>query len=330
MESKSDRNLKFNEWLNAACPQSVLQCEAMPFDASFRRYYRVTTAGQSYVAMDAPPPENCQPFVTIATALRQHGLLVPEIYAADIQNGFLLLTDFGRTTYLQALQTDMPIEQVTELYQRALRSLASLQACRDVELPPFGKEWLAREWQWHQEWFLDKWLGMVDPVPVEVDACYQAISDNILSQPTVMMHRDYHSANLMLLPEGRVGILDFQDAFMGPLTYDAASLLRDCYISWPLDTVRELALYYAGLLRQRGQLINIDDATYLRWFDWMGIQRHLKALLTFARKAVRDNQPRYLSYVPRTLQYITSVSANYQELQPLSDYYAKLGALCVP
>lgn len=324
MESKSERKIKFEHWLRQKLGDNMLASTAMPGDASFRSYCRVYTPNASYVAMDAPPPENCHHFTAIAEALRAMGLQAPEIKAADMQSGFLLLTDFGDTTFLQAF-TDPPTSTVADdLYSRALQALSVMQACRSVpgiELKPFGREWMVREWAWHQEWFLEKWLGMSAAGNTALHACYEQLIIEALQQPQVFMHRDYHSANLMVLPGQEVGILDFQDAFIGPLTYDLASLLRDCYVDWPEAETKRRVLFYAGLLRKQGLLNHVSDENFIRWFDWMGLQRHIKALMTFARKFVRDQQPRYLAYVPRTLNYIIQVSQHYPELRALSDYY---------
>lgn len=325
MESKCERKVKFEQWLVDALDGDVLAYSAMPGDASFRTYFRVQTPSRSYVAMNAPPPENCQTFAAIAAALRGMGLQAPEVFSADIHNGFLLLTDFGDTTFLKAFNNSPTAELVDDLYDRALRALSVMQACRyvhGVELKPFGREWMQREWEWHQEWFLEKWLGISAAGNTALHSCYELLMKDALLQPQVFMHRDYHSANLMVLPDNGAGILDFQDAFIGPLTYDLASLLRDCYVDWPEAETRRRVLMYAELLRKQDLLNHVTDADFIRWFDWMGLQRHIKALMTFARKFVRDQQPRYLAHVPRTLNYIIQVSRYYPELRALSDYYA--------
>lgn len=327
MESKSERKVKFDHWLSRACPQRINACQAMPGDASLRQYTRVLTDAGSFVAMDAPPPENCQPFVAIAAALRDMGLSAPAIVAADQANGFLLLSDFGDQTYLSALQHDRALHHAERLYHAALQALSVMQTCRTVaphRLQPFGREWMEREWAWHQEWFLQQWLGHKAPLSSAVEACYEKLILSALEQPQVFMHRDFHSANLMVLSDGNVGVLDFQDAFIGPFTYDAVSLLRDCYIDWPQANVREWALYYAKLLK-----VEDDEAAYLRWFDWMGLQRHIKALMTFARKYVRDQQPHYLQHVPRTLHYIVTVSQQYPELEAMTKFYQEVTLPCV-
>lgn len=327
MESKNERKVRLDQWLKMVCPDGITECEPLPADASTRQYYRVITSANSYVAMDSPPPQDNQPFVSIASALSDMGLDVPEVLAKEMDSGFLLLTDFGDLTYLRFLAANYNASTADDLYGRALRALSVMQSCRhvpDYTLPVFGLEWMEREWSWHQEWFLQKWLGLDLPVDAAVHQDYEKIIVNALEQPQVFMHRDYHSANLMVLPEGRVGILDFQDAFIGPLTYDLASLLRDCYIEWRPAMVEEWAGYYFSLLRAQGLLSHVSTQTFVQWFDWMGIQRHIKALMTFARKYVRDEDARYLVHVPRTVNAIIKVSEQYPVLRELTHYYANI------
>lgn len=322
MESIAYRKTALTEWLAAECGLRSFSMQALPGDASFRRYYRVISHNNEYIAMDAPPPtENCGPFVDIAQALRNIKLQAPEIIGKNLDQGFLLLSDFGDDTYLKVLNDD----NADLLYKRALESLAILQQCPSIPnrpIPPFTREFMWQEWAWHQEWFLQKFLGL--KTDDTLNANYHLLVESACEQPQVFMHRDFHSGNLMRLPDNQVGILDFQDAFIGPVTYDLASLLRDCYIDWPASDVRRWALYYFQLLKSRHQLSGVDEATFLRWLDWMGIQRHLKALLTFARKAVRDHQPSYLAHIPRTLNYLLSVSSNYAELKVLHDYLQQI------
>lgn len=317
-----ERKQALEGWLQSAAGLDGVQLQPMQGDASFRRYFRITP----YVVMDAPPPrENCAPFVAIARALRNRGLQTPEIIQADLERGFLLLSDFGDHTYLKTLNKD----NAAALYQRALQALANMHTCHEVPnhtLPLFTADFMRQEWRWHQEWFLQKYLGL-NNVSKALDDSYEKLVASAIEQPQVFMHRDYHSANLMVLPND-VGILDFQDAFIGPLTYDLASLLRDCYIDWPNAQVEKWALYYFGLLQQAGELKTVTGETFLRWFDWMGMQRHLKALMTFARKKVRDQQPQYLAHIPRTLNYIIQVSGRYPELAVLHDYYGEVKKLC--
>jgi aminoglycoside/choline kinase family phosphotransferase len=293
-------------------------------DASFRRYYRIRLNHQSWVVMDAPPSvEKCGPYVAIAHALRDLGLDAPEVLEADFERGFLLISDFGDLTYLRALNT----YNADSLYQHAMEALVRMQTCNKISdhtIPPFTENWMHQEWQWHQEWFLNKLLAL-ESASADVNEAYVRIVNNAVLQPQVFMHRDYHSANLMVLANERVGILDFQDAFIGPITYDLASLLRDCYIAWPISDVQNRVMYYWHLSQTqavlRDLLKEVRPQEFLRWFDWMSIQRHLKALFTFARKHVRDHHAHYLQHVPRTLNYVIEVTEHYPELAALHHYY---------
>jgi len=325
MESATGLNLSIREqslntWLLSLPIGQIIAKDALAGDASFRRYYRIKTQNQSYILMDAPPPqENCRPFVNIARALRARGLQTPEIFAEELTQGFLLLSDFGDITFLKALNK----QNADQLYDTALSALAELQADTTIAqhtLPVFNAEFMWQEWQWHKEWFLEKFLHV--QATTALAANYQTIIAEVTQQPLVLMHRDFHSANLMVLPNAGVGILDFQDAFIGPVTYDLASLLRDCYIDWPAEKVKNWALSYLAKLQAQQCCVDVSAETFLRWFDFMSMQRHLKALLTFARKKVRDEQPQYLQHVPRTLNYVLQVSAQYPELQALHQFYA--------
>ncbi len=321
MESADARKLQLTDWLFHHCQLTFDELFPMTGDASFRRYFRVATPEISYVAMDAPPPkENCAPFVAIAEALKNMGLQTPTVVRADLEQGFLLLTDFGNLTYLKALNA----KNADHLYDLALDSLAVLQSCRHVsdrEIPPFSSDFIWQEWAWHKEWFLQKFLKFdVIRNENELDVCYAKLVENAEKQPHTFMHRDYHSANLMVLPNDQVGVLDFQDAFIGPITYDLASLLRDCYIDWPLADVERWALSYLHKLQKQQLLTHVHEPQFLRWFDLMGMQRHLKTLMTFARKYVRDQQPDYLQHIPRTLNYLLHVSEKYPEFFALHDY----------
>lgn len=320
-EDKIARQTLITSWLQESCGLRSFVLQPMPGDASFRRYFRVSLTTQSFVLMDAPhDQDNPRSFIAIANALRKQGLHTPEIIHADVQNGLLLLTDFGDLTYLRALNAD----NASHLYSRALDSLVLLQGCHDISgyhIPLFTKEFMMTEWAWHKEWFLSHLLKLSMPsAEKNLDDCYQLLVEAAVNQPQVFMHRDYHSANLMVLPDDQVGILDFQDAFIGPVTYDVVSLLRDCYIDWPRDRVIEWAISYLHKLQQANVLVDMDEREFVRLFDWMGMQRHLKALLTFARKEVRDHQSQYLSNIPRTLKYLINVSQRYPEFAVLHDY----------
>lgn len=312
-----------HHWLSQTLALPVETLTAMPQDASFRQYYRLQTAHASFVVMDASRDGSHTPaFISIARALRAEGLLAPDIIASNLDLGFLLLTDFGDETYLKVLKV-LTNQNVEKLYQRALDALVILQGCRSVEgvtIPLFTVDFMQQEWAWHKEWFLGKYLGLsLGEQEKKLDHSFTLLAESAANQTQVFMHRDYHSGNLMMLPEG-VGILDFQDAFIGPVTYDLVSLLRDCYIAWPETQVEQWALAYLSKLQSAGCLTTVNAQTFLRWFDWMGVERHLKALFTFARKAVRDGEPRYLQYMPRTLNYALTVSAKYPELAVLHEY----------
>lgn len=316
-----EREDTLKQWLAVECGLSSATLLPMVGDASFRRYFRVVTPAQSFVVMDAPPAkENCHPYVAVANALRELGINTPDIFHADIARGFLLLTDFGDMTYLNALNND----NADKLYQPALQALATLQSCSSVAghtIPTFGADLMWREWAWHKEWFLQRLLGLsLSAVEEEnLQTCFALLVESAIQQPQVFMHRDYHSANLMVLPENKVGVLDFQDAFIGPLTYDLVSLLRDCYIAWPEERVMQWVKIYSQQITGKTDIV--DHATFIRWFDWMGVERHLKALFTFARKKVRDEQAQYLQHIPRTLHYILTVSHRHPALRYLHDYY---------
>jgi aminoglycoside/choline kinase family phosphotransferase len=306
------RHTALDQWLQTHCQLTAYQLDMMAGDASFRRYFRVRVGSMHYVAMDAPPEKenNCRPFIAIAESLRQQGLHAPEIIASDIEQGFLLLTDFGDKLYLKELTA----ENAESLYATALDALATLQGTtvQDWEVPPFTADFMYCELQLSKEWFLVKHLGLNLNAQTEkmLADFFLFLAKSAAAQPQVLMHRDYHSANLMLLPDNNVGILDFQDAFIGPVTYDLASLLRDCYIVWPDTLVKNWALQYKEKI---SPLQNVSDSEFMRWFDLMGMQRHLKALLTYARKFHRDDNANYLQHIPRTLQYLALVAPVYGE-----------------
>lgn len=320
------RTNDLHHWLTHDCQLPPFQLEPMQGDASFRRYFRVKTADHSYVAMDAPPPrENCVPFVAIANQLRTIGLCAPEIIASSLSRGFLLLTDFGDQQYLKTLTA----ANADELYGRALNALAVLQTCRNVDgwvIQDFTAEFMRHELELFKEWFLQKHLGLTLTAQTEnqLATCFDFLATSAANQTQVFMHRDYHSANLMVLPDQQVGILDFQDAFIGPVTYDLVSLLRDCYIAWPDEQVVKWALQY----HEKLALPDVNAELFLRWFDLMSLQRHLKALLTFSRKFRRDNNSNYLQHIPRTLNYIANVSARYPECSVLQELVRAGMPLC--
>lgn len=284
-------------------------------DASFRRYFRLFQDNQSFVVMDAPPnKEDCQPFINIAQRLRQTGVSVPEVIAIDLEQGFLLLSDFGSQLYLPALTPN----SAAHLYLDAINALVKFQQQADTQnLPLYNEALLQREMGLFRDWLLDMHLGISLNATEQdkLQRCFDYLMDNALAQPQVFVHRDYHSRNLMVLTTGNPGILDFQDAVWGPVSYDLVSLLRDCYIDWPLERVHAWLQQYLQLAQQAGVVsTEIDFATFTYWFDLMGIQRHLKASGIFARLYRRDGKPGYLSDIPRTLRYIVQVAPAYPAL----------------
>jgi N-acetylmuramate 1-kinase len=290
-------------------------------DASFRRYFRIQRDGQSYILMDAPPDrEDCRPFVYISRLLRDLGLHVPEILAEDTAQGFLLLSDLGSRLYLDELNE----ANVDRLYGDALGALATLQGCgpADARLPRYDRRLLLAEMSLFRDWLLGTHLEMTlnDSERQRLEESFESLVANALEQPVVCVHRDFHSRNLMVSDHHNPGVLDYQDAVIGPVTYDLVSLLRDCYIDWPRSRVEGWALGYYELARQTGILRpgDADETGFLRWFDLMGVQRHLKAAGIFARLNHRDGKPGYLADIPRTLGYVQAVCQRYPELADLA------------
>jgi N-acetylmuramate 1-kinase len=294
-------------------------------DASFRRYFRWEGAGRSFVVMDAPPPqENCKPFVDIAFLLAKSGINVPKIYAEDLERGFLLLNDLGNKTYLDVIDSD----NADDLFSDALQALLAFQQLPMVApLPSYDVALLRRELELFPEWYVKRELG------IEFDAAQQVLwqqvsdvlIDSALAQPKVLVHRDYMPRNLML-SEPNPGVLDFQDAVYGPVTYDVTCLFKDAFLSWPEERVRGwLERYW-----QQAMALNIpvqpDFEDFQRASDLMGVQRHLKVIGIFARICHRDGKPRYLSDVPRFFAYIEAVLARRPELAELDVLLASLRA----
>lgn len=311
------------QWLQQVCTFSIENLIEIPGDASFRRYYRLQHDTQSLIVMDASQQRDCfEPFVVLASALLAHGVKVPKILAMNQAEGFMLISDFGSHICLNELRP----ENADRLYKTAMDTLMVMQSCRPTEawpIPSFDQAFMQRELDEFNLWFLERYLkcaldsGLLQNV-------FTVLTQSASQQPQVFIHRDYHSANLMILPGQQLGVLDFQDACYGPITYDLVSLLRDCYISWPLEQVRQWVFYYYEELQEQQQLGNVTFTEFMKWFDWMGMQRHMKAIFIFARKFIRDNTPRYLQYIPNTLNYLITVSAQYAEFHDLNCELNKL------
>ncbi|TPG87015.1 aminoglycoside phosphotransferase family protein [Pseudomonas mandelii] len=297
-----------------AVPPATLT--AASSDASFRRYFRWEGEGRSFVVMDAPPPqENCKPFVDIAFLLAKSGINVPKIYAEDLERGFLLLNDLGNKTYLDVIDS----ENADDLFKDALQALVAFQQLPMVApLPSYDVALLRRELELFPEWYVKRELG------IEFDSAQQMLWQNVtellidsaLAQPKVLVHRDYMPRNLML-SEPNPGVLDFQDAVYGPVTYDVTCLFKDAFLSWPEERVRGWLQAYWQQAGDLGIPVQPDFEDFLRASDLMGVQRHLKVIGIFARICHRDGKPRYLGDVPRFFAYIDAVIARRPELAEL-------------
>jgi N-acetylmuramate 1-kinase len=311
-----DRKQQLEAWLQTILNQTFTLTTASA-DASFRRYFRVHLADKTLIAMDAPPPqEDCTPFVKVAKLLLDAGLNVPEVIAQDLTNGFLLLSDLGDDTYLQHLNNDT----AQMLYGDATSALIKMQlASQPNVLPPYDDALLTREMQLFPDWYIAQHLKF------ELSAEQQAVlsntfallNKNILAQGQVTVHRDYHSRNLMVTHENSPGILDFQDAVYGAITYDLVSLLKDAYIEWDEEQIIDWLVRYWEPARKAGLPVPNDFSEFYRDFEWMGAQRHIKVLGIFARLYHRDGKDGYLKDMPLVLHYLRKVCGRYVELRPM-------------
>ena len=306
-----------NDWLTSALRLPVRSVAPASSDASFRRYFRAVLDGTSYIVMDAPPQrEDVRPYLKVTRLLESVGVHVPHVYESDVARGLLLLEDLGTTPYLARLAAG---DDPQPLYADALAALARIQLHgreAAAQLAPYGRAELARELALMPEWFLARHLALT-PDPGEAQLIAQTFEFLIaegLAQPAVFVHRDYHSRNLMLLRHGNPGIIDFQDALRGPLGYDLVSLLKDCYIAWPRARVLEWLRGYRERLRAQGGEAGADEAQFLRWFDLIGVQRHVKVLGIFCRLWYRDGKSGYLTDLPRTFGYVRETCRLYPEL----------------
>ena len=292
-------------------------------DASFRRYFRLDAKQHTLIAMDAPPDrEDCRPFVQVAKLLVDAGLNAPHVLAADIAQGFLLLTDLGSTTYLAALND----ATAPELFDAATDALVRWQiASRPGVLPTYDDALLRRELSLFPDWYVARHLGytLTSTQSAVLARMFDRIVAANLAQPVVYVHRDYMPRNLMLSAPNP-GVLDFQDAVMGPITYDVASLFRDAFISWREDQVLDWVVRYWQKARRAGLPVADDFGAFWRGLEWMGLQRHLKVLGIFARIQYRDGKPHYLGDTPRFVGYVRAVTRRYDELAPLARLFDEL------
>ncbi|MEJ2619892.1 MAG: phosphotransferase [Candidatus Thiodiazotropha sp.] len=314
------RIAQLKDWLNTLPGMEAYSFEPASGDASFRRYFRIGVGDKSYIAMDAPTDkEDTRPFIHVANALESIGLNVPHIHAKSLQQGFLLLEDLGSVLYLDRLNS----QTVDRLYGDAIEALITLQAQGPREgLPHYDSKLLMAEMGLFRDWLLDAHLKLTLSQQERqlLDNLFEVLTENALQQPQVCVHRDFHSRNLMVVENNNPGVIDFQDAVIGPVTYDLVSLLKDCYIEWPSEQIEAWALGYFKLAAQTGVITTEDESKFLTWFDLMGVQRHLKASGIFARLNQRDGKPGYLQDIPRTLNYILAVADRYQATRELGDF----------
>jgi aminoglycoside/choline kinase family phosphotransferase len=314
------RLIQLKQWL-ADLPGAPVQPESIrpaSSDASFRRYFRVDgTDGSTYIVMDAPPPqEDVRPFIHVAEVFGHTGASVPHILQQDAERGFLLLSDLGSTTYLHLLNQDT----AHKLYMDAIDSLVLIQAqSKPGVLPEYDRALLLRELMLFPDWYISKHRGVTlsDKQSADLNKVFDLLLANNLAQAQVYVHRDYHSRNLMVLPKGNPGVLDFQDAVYGPITYDLVSLLRDAYIQWDEEMVLDWAIRYWERAKRAGLPVNPDVDAFYRDFEFMGLQRHLKVLGIFARLYHRDGKDAYLKDLPLVMEYTRKAAGRYKQTAPL-------------
>lgn len=303
-------------WARAALGDDSATLERASADASFRSYWRSESGGRTWIVMDAPPDrEDIRPWLDIAARLVKAGLHAPEVRAADAELGFVLMADLGHRLYLPELDE----ARVDALYADAMDALLKMQAGVDAhDLPPYDEERLVNEMELMPTWFLQRHLGFDTQCEDwdVVEVAFRALVDNATRQEQVFVHRDFHSRNLLVCPGANPGILDFQDAVRGPITYDLVSLLRDCYIEWPEDRVQAWAEEYRRKLVAAG-LTHVDAATFRRGFDLMGLQRHIKVLGIFCRLWYRDGKAGYLKDLPLVWDYTRRVGLRHPETAPM-------------
>jgi len=322
----ASRQAAFAAWLAGAAPQHGLLPETLRIasaDASFRRYLRIDTAhGASRIIMDAPPEkENSAPFVRIAQLFGAAGLAVPEILAWDEAQGFMLLSDLGDHTMMTALDPDQPAAALP-LFQQAIAVLVQLQKASTADaLPPYDEALLRRELQLFPDWYITQHKGitLTEKQQATLAQAFDRIVTEVLKAAPVFVHRDFMPRNLMLptAASTALGVLDFQDAVYGPITYDIASLMRDAFISWPEDFVIDVTVRYWQTARAAGLPVPEDFGEFWRAVEWMGLQRHLKVAGIFARLTLRDGKAKYLADAPRFIAYIRHICTRYIELKPL-------------
>jgi N-acetylmuramate 1-kinase len=323
LDASDSRLVQLTQWLRDDLGFAGASLAPASTDASFRRYFRLIRGTQSYIVMDAPPQkEDSAPFLKIARMLAGMNLNVPLVLARDMERGFLLLSDLGTRQYLDELPAPGAADT---LYADALDALCTMQTADGriaADLPRYDEPLLMREMELMPEWFLRRHLllHVTDEDRALLDRLFGMLVRVAAEQPAAFVHRDYHSRNLLVTAENNPGILDFQDAVWGPVTYDLASLLKDCYIAWPTRRVRAWVLGYREKLLAAGFDLEADDREFLRWFDLIGLQRHIKVLGIFARLYYRDGKSQYIKDLPRVLHYVRETAAAYPETAPFAGF----------
>jgi len=314
----SDSRLEaIKNWLTSELKFENFTIEVASADASFRRYFRLFCDGKSWIIMDAPPDkEDCQSFIYIARLIESAGVQAPHIFNVNEAQGFMLLSDLGCTAYLDKLNN----ESADRLYSDAIQSIVKMQTIV-ADIPPYDKKLLQFEMSLFSDWYIGRHLGLtLDETQAEIISdTFSLLTESALQQATVFVHRDYHSRNLMVCDNNNPGVIDFQDAVNGSPTYDLVSLIKDCYIAWP----RKKQLHWIDQFLQLSP-IETERQLFIKQLDFMGMQRHLKAIGIFARLNYRDDKPGYLKDIPRTLAYVVDVCQRYPELKKFASLLASL------
>ncbi|HFB53393.1 MAG TPA: aminoglycoside phosphotransferase [Sulfurimonas autotrophica] len=303
----------------ATTPYSEYALTIASADASFRKYYRLTQGEKSFLLMDSSlEKESLKPFLDVTERLEQVGVAVPKIYEQNLELGYLIIEDFGNTHLLNVLNEN----NFKELYKKAIDEIITMQKADAKGLPLYDKDFLHFEMDLMQEWYIEKHLArsLTQEQKELLADSLNAISNTVLTQPQgIFVHRDYHSRNIMLREDDSLGIIDYQDAMSGALLYDLVSLLKDCYIAFDRKSIIELVLYF----KERSG-VDVSDAKFIKWFDFMGMQRHIKVLGIFARLSLRDGKDGYLKDIPLTLAYTLDAAKRYEETKPLAKLLEEL------
>jgi len=325
-DASDSRLAQLSQWVQEDLGLAGSGIAPASVDASFRRYFRVTRGTDSYIVMDAPPDkEDSAPFLKVARMLGGMNLNVPIVLARDMDRGFLLLSDLGSRQYLDELSAADAADRLYADALAALRTMQTADAAMSGDLPRYDRALLMREMELMPEWFLRRHLKMTIDAQERamLDASFENLVRAAASQPATFVHRDYHSRNLLVTAQDNPGILDFQDAVWGPVTYDLASLLKDCYIAWPPSRVRAWVLQYRENLLEAGFALPAGADEFMRWFDLVGLQRHIKVLGIFARLFYRDGKSQYLKDLPRVLDYARDTASSYAETAPFAAFIAE-------